>query len=138
MEHFGPFSFHVIMSDAVDVVGRAVLGLDSETIFIGGEVYVVHPPTIRRMVGAARYLRKAGEIETVGGIIETLSDDSMARALSWLVDGSERLADKFLDADANEVAEGLIVCLDLIDPRNFTMLSVLSRNVRKLTARQRS
>ena len=124
--------------DAVQMIGNAVLGIDREKVFVGGRVYVVKPPTIRTMCGAARYLGKVSKLEGVSDLIAALSDDSLPKALSWFIEGSETLAEELSRADVNELADALVRCLDMIDPQNFMRLSVLSRNVRNLIARQKS
>ena len=69
--------------DGVQLVSSAVLGIDQEAVFIGGKVYHIYPPTIRRFVGAARYLK--GEGETLKDIILSMDMDGAAKALSWLI-----------------------------------------------------
>ena len=121
--------------DGVQLVSSAVLGIDQEAVFIGGKVYHIYPPTIRRFVGAARYLK--GEGETLKDIILSMDMDGAAKALSWLIRGDESLYDTFLDCPVNEVQDGLIVGLGMLDPQNFIRLSALQRNVRSLIARPR-
>ena len=123
--------------DAVEMISAALLGIDHEAVFIGGKVYHIHPPTIRRLAGAVRHL-KGGEGETMKDVILSLDLEETAKALSWLVEGNESLYDVFLDAPANEVVEGVVRGLSLIDPTNFTRLSALQRSVRSLIARPRS
>lgn len=124
------------MKDAVELVSSAVLGIEQEAVFIGGKVYHIYPPTIRRLAGAVRYLK--GEGETIKDIILSMDIDGQAHALSWLIEGNDSLYEKFLDARVDEVQAGIIKGLELLDPRNFMMLSALQRNVRSLVARPRS
>ena len=124
--------------DAVKLVSSEILGLSFETVTIGNEVYVMRPPTIRRLCGAAMYLGGISDIKTDADLVKALGADDMAKALSWLLEGDESLYEKFLDCDVNEVAVGVLAGLGMIDPGNFTVLSALARNVRSLIARQRS
>ena len=126
------------MSDAINLVSSAVLGVDIETIPIGSKVYVAHPPTIRKIAGAGRYLGDFVNIDSATKLLSALSNENLAYALSWLLEGNDSLAEEFKDADVNELAAGVIVCLDMISPQNFTKLSVSARSVRKLIARQKS
>lgn len=123
--------------DAVTLVSSAVLGIDIETVFIGGRVYTIPPPTVRRFAGAVRYI-KEGNGNTLKDIILSLDMDGACKALSWLIQGDEGLYDALLDSPVNEVMEGVIKGFGMIDPGNFTRLSALQRNVRSLVARPRS
>ena len=124
--------------DGVELVSSAILGIDAEVVEVGGKIFLAHPPTISRIAGAGMYLKKIAEIDNVGDIVEALSSEDLANALSWLLVGSAEKAKEFLDADVNQVAAGIVTCLQMIDPGNFTKLSALSRNVRRLIAKPRS
>ena len=119
------------------MISSALLGIDQEAVFIGGKVYQIYPPTIRRFVGAVRYL-KGGEGESIKDVVFNTDMDGVAKSLSWLIAGNEGLYEAFLDAPMDEVMEGLVKGLSLIDPGNFTRLSALQRNVRSLIAKPRS
>lgn len=123
--------------DAVEMISSALLGIDQEAVFIGGKVYHIYPPTIRRLVGAVRYL-KGGEGETIKAVVLSMDMEGVVKALSWLIRGDESLYDTFLDAPAGEVMEGLVKGLSLVDPGNFMRLSALQRSVRSLIAKPRS
>lgn len=123
--------------DAVELVSSALLGIDHEAVFIGGKVYHIYPPTIRRFVGAARYL-KGGDGDTIKDVILTIDGEGLAKALSWFITGDESLAETFMDAPVNEVQDGVIKGLSLLDPGNFMRLSALRRSVRSLIAKPRS
>ena len=123
--------------DAIEMVSSAVLGIDQEAVFIGGKVYHIYPPTIRRLVGAVRYL-KGGEGESIREVVLSMDLEGVAKALSWLVEGNESLYEVFLDAPINDVMEGVIKGLSLIDPGNFMRLSALQKSVRSLIAKPRS
>ena len=122
--------------DAFELVSTAALGIDQEAVFINGKVYHIYPPTIRRMIGAVRCLR-GGTGETIKDVILSMEPEGMAQALSWLIAGNDSLSDTFMDAPVNEVAQAIVVGLDMLDPRNFIRLSALQRNVRSLIAKPR-
>ena len=119
------------------MVSSALLGIDTEVIFIGSKVYVVHPPTIRTLVGAAPHLKGVERVQTRGEMLDSLND-SLAKALSWFLFGNGDKYVDFLDANVNDVVLGINTCLGMIDPGNFSRLSALARNVRSLIAKPRS
>lgn len=123
--------------DAVEIVSSAVLGIECEAVFVGGKVYHLRPPTIRRLAGAAMHLR-GGEGDTIKDVVLSMDLEGQAHALSWLVEGNDSLFETFMDCRVDEVQEGIIRGLGMVDPRNFTTLSALQRNVRSLIARPRS
>ena len=122
--------------DGIELVSSAILGLDQEAVFINGKVYHIYPPTIRKFVGAVRYL-KEGKGESIKDILFSMDMEGACKSLSWLINGDESLYETFLDAPVSEIQEGLIKGLSLIDPGNFIRLSALQRNVRGLIARPR-
>ena len=123
--------------DGVELVSSAILGIEIEPVFIGGKVYQLSPPTVRRFVGAARFLKDI-KGDTLKDIVFGMDMEGACKALSWLIQGDEHLYDTFLDSSLDEVQEGLIKGLSLIDPRNFMMLSALQKSVRSLIAKPRS
>ena len=125
-----------IMEDGVKLVSSAILGIDMESIFINGKVYHIHPPTIRRFVGAVSCM-KAADGDSIKDIIFNLDMDGACKSLSWFVAGDESLYEEFLDAGIYEVQNGLIMAFSMIDPKNFIKLSTLLKNVRSLIARPR-
>ena len=120
--------------DGVKLVSSAILGIDQESVFINGKVYHIHPPTIRRFVGAVSSMKES-KGNSIKEIIFGLDMDGACKALSWFIEGNESLYETFLDARIDEVQEGLIKAFSLIDPQNFIRLSALQRNVRSLIAK---
>ena len=117
-------------------MSSAILGIDVETVFVGGKVYVIHPPTVRTMAGVVSCMRECPG-ETIRDIIIGMDYEGCAATLSWLVNGDASLKDVFLDAPLGEVQSAVITGLGMLDPANFIRLSALQRNVRRLTARPR-
>lgn len=122
--------------DAIEIVSSAVLGIDIESVFIKNRVYNIKPPTIRRFVGAARYFREC-KGDTLADIIRSMDMEGATKALSWLIEGNESLAETFMDAPMDEVVNALIKGIGMIDAKNFIRLSALQRNVRSLIAQPR-
>ena len=125
------------MDKGARVVSSAVLGLDMETVIVNGLAYVVFPPTIKKICGAAYWLSKLtpdGK-DSFKDLLEAMKDmDSASKALSWFINGDESLADALSEGTVAEVADGLEKSLSLIGTSNFMRLSALSRSVCRLTA----
>lgn len=123
--------------DGVKLVSSAILGLEQESVFINGKVYILQPPTIRKFVGAVSVMKESTG-ETIKDLIVNLDMEGACKALSWFISGDQSLYDTFLDARVDEIQDALIKAFTLIDPQNFIKLSALQRNVRSLIAKQRS
>lgn len=113
-------------------MSSAVLGMDCETIIVGGEVYSLFPPTIRRIAGAGLHLAAIPENGKVREMIGSMEEAT--KALSWFIRGDESLCDALSDGTAKEIVEGLEVAIKLIGMENFPKLSALSKSVRTLIA----
>ena len=122
--------------DGVQLVSSAILGIDFEPVMIGGKVYQIYPPTIRKFVGAISCMKEV-KGDSFLDIIMGMDLVGSCEALSWFIKGDGSLKEMFLDCPLSEVQDGLIKALGLVDPQNFIRLSALQRNVRRLIARQR-
>lgn len=126
------------MGKASKIVSAAVLGKDFETVFVNGNAYVIHPPTIHRIAGAGYYLSDLKEAVTVMDMLRSLKDvETASHALSWLIAGDESLSEELSKGTFDEVVEALATGLSMVSPENFCKLSVLAKNVALLTAKQR-
>lgn len=124
--------------NASKIINAAVLGKDFETVFVNGNVYVIHPPTIHKIAGAGYYLCDLKEAVTVMDMLRSLKDVEMAsRALSWLIQGDENLCEELSAGTFDEVVEALATGLSMVSAENFYKLSVLAKNVANLTANQK-
>lgn len=124
--------------NASKIINAAVLEKDFETVFVNGNVYVIHPPTIHKIAGAGYYLCDLKEAVTVMDMLRSLKDVEMAsRALSWLIQGDENLSEELSAGTFDEVVEALATGLSMVSAENFYKLSVLAKNVALLTAKQR-
>ena len=105
---------------------------------VGGKVYFVYPPTIKKLALAAYHLSDLGNGETLRDMIQEMSNaEGAAKALSCLIQGDESLAEDFNNSPYSEVVEALEVALSMLSAQSFCKLSALARNVRSLTAKQR-
>lgn len=126
------------MSKASKLVSSAIIGTDYKIVVVDGKSYKIFPPTIKKMAGAGQYLSDLKDGDTIKDILESVNDiGKLAHALSWFVDGSDRLAVAFEKATIGEVVDALAVAYSLISVENFTRLSILTRNVSKLIANPR-
>ena len=119
------------------LVTSAMLGLDGETAVIGGKGYYIHPPTIKKIVGCAHYLGGFGNEDSIGDYIRKLGNlGDICKGLSFLVKGDESLTDELQNGTLDEIIRAVEIGIGLIGTRNFVRLSVLSRNVSGLIAKQ--
>ena len=54
------------MKDAAKIVASAVLGTDAVNVIVNDKVYVVEPPTIRKLAGAVLWLSDLRPGDNVG------------------------------------------------------------------------
>lgn len=126
------------MENAARLVAASIIDKDIETIFVNGRAYTITPPTIHRIAGAGYYLSMLGEAKTIFDMIHSFKNIKEAsKALSWLIQGNEKLTAQLSKGTFDEVVEGLAVAIGMISAENFFRLSVLAKNVANLTARQR-
>lgn len=126
--------------NAAKLVSSAILGLDYETVFIGGKGYIIDPPTIKKIAGASYYLTdlETKGIPSLSDLIRTMQDvDKLARAVSWFINGDEDLTDELKGGTLDELIEALTTAYSLISVENFIKLSTLAKSVGKMIARQR-
>lgn len=96
------------------------------------------PPTIHKIAGAGYYLAEFPECNTLHDIIMSLKDmNNAAHALSWFIQGDDKLFKELSYGTFDEVVQGLETAFSMISAENFCKLSALSKNVRSLTAKQK-
>lgn len=124
--------------NASKIVNAAVLGKDFETVFVNGNAYVIHPPTIHKIAGMGYYLSSLKEGGTVMDMLRSLKDvETASYALSCLIQGDESLHVELSKGTFDEVVEALATGFSMISVENFYKLSVLAKNVAQLTAKER-
>lgn len=124
--------------NAAKIVNSSIIGADFKTIVINNKSYVISPPTIHKIAGAGCYLAEFPECNTFHDVLSSLKDmDNVAHALSWFVKGDDSLFEELRKGTFDEIVQGLEVALSLISAENFYKLSVLAKNVRNLTAKQK-
>lgn len=124
--------------NASKIINAAVLGKDFETVFVNGNAYMIHPPTIHKIAGAGYYLSDLKDAATVTDMLRSLKDvETASRALSWLIQGDENLYEELSSGTFDEVVEALATGLSMISAENFYKLLALAKNVAILTAKQK-
>ena len=119
------------------LVTSAMLGLDGESVIIGGKGYFIKPPTIKKIVGCAHYLGSFGDEKSIGDFIRKLDNlGDICKGLSYLIKGDETLTDDLQNGTVDEIITAVELGIGLIGTRNFLRLSALSRNVNGLIAKR--
>ena len=120
--------------DGVRLISSEVLGIACESVIIGGKVYVIFPPNIKKICGAGLYLSGI-KGNTLAEMLSSLQDiECVCKALSWFIQGDESLTEELMEGTLKEVTEALVKAVSLIGIENFPKLSGLARNVRSLVA----
>lgn len=129
----------IIQSDmennAAKIVSSAIIGADFKTIVLNGKSYVIMPPTIKKIAGAAYWLSDIKSGNTVKELFLSINNaEALAHALAWFINGNDDLFSELSEGTQDEVIEGLEAAYSLISTQNFIKLSILARNVANLTA----
>ena len=126
------------MNKAAKLVSSAVLGIDCRTVIIGGQAYVIMPPTIARIAGAAYYLPSVEDCESLADVVTQMKNiTDVCKALSWFIKGDESIVDALALGTLEECTIALGEAFSLIDIGNFKQLSALAKNVARLAANPR-
>ena len=121
--------------NATRLVADAILGEDYRTVIVAGKSYCILPPTIERIAGMAKHLSVFEDMNNVADIIDAMKNaDSAAKALSWLIDGSEELYKELSKGSIQEVTEAIAIGFSLVSVQGFMKLSALTKNVAMLIA----
>lgn len=120
------------------VVAGALLGYDTRTVIIGGQPYVITPPTLHRLAGAAYWLSGYRKLDTMHDILCSLKDiRNLAHAISWFIRGDDSLYGECLGLTLTEAVAILDTAFTLVSTQDFLRLSVLTRSAGMLTAKQK-
>lgn len=126
------------MDNAAKIVGASIVGKEFETVFVNGNAYVVKPPTINQIAGAGYYLSSLDKLDNIHDMLRSFKDiEDASKALSWLIQGNEKLARSLSKGTLDEIVDAISVSVSMISAENFYKLSVLAKNVANLTAKRR-
>lgn len=124
--------------NAAKIVSSAILGMDFKVVIVNGKSYIVTPPTIKKIAGAAYWLSDVKDGKNIKELLASINNvEPLAHALSWFIQGNDSLFEELSNGTLNEVIDGLESAYSLLSTKNFLMLSVLAKNVASLTANQR-
>ena len=103
-----------------------------------GKSYIVTPPTIKKIAGAAYWLSDVKDGKDMRELLASINNvEPLAHALSWFIQGNDILFEELSNGTLDEVIDGLESAYSLLSTKNFLRLSVLAKNVASLTAKQR-
>ena len=126
------------MSKASKLVADAILGEDSVTIMVNGKTYCISPPTIIKLVKAAKYLNSFEEGKTLAEVLGMLKNlDDACKALSIFIQGDESISDELSKGTFEEVVNGLQTAYSLISIKDFQTLSILAKSAARMIAKPR-
>lgn len=124
--------------NAAKIVSSAILGMDFKVVIVNGKSYIVTPPTIRKIAGAAYWLSDVEDGKNIKELLTSINNvEPLAHALSWFIQGNDCLFEELSNGTLDEVVDGLEAAYSLLSTKNFLRLSVLAKNVASLTAKQR-
>ena len=124
--------------NAAKIVSSAILGMDFRVVIVNGKSYIVTPPTIKKIAGAAYWLSDVKDGKDMRELLASINNvEPLAHALSWFIQGSDSLFEELSNGTLDEVIVGLESAYSLLSTKNFLRLSVLAKNVAGLTAKQR-
>mgnify|MGYP001081483828 FL=1 len=124
--------------NAAKIVSSAILGMDFKVVIVNGKSYIVTPPTIKKIAGAAYWLSDVKDGKNIKELLASINNvEPLAHALSWFIQGNDSLFEELSNGTLDEVIDGLESAYSLLSTKNFLKLSVLAKNVASLTARQR-
>ncbi len=124
--------------NAAKIASSAILGMDFKVVIVNGKSYIVTPPTIRRIAGAAYWLSDVKDGKTIRELLASINNvEPLAHALSWFIQGDDILVEELSQGTLDEVIDGLDAAFSLVSTVSFLKLSGLARNVADLTAKQR-
>lgn len=124
--------------NAAKIVSSAILGMDFKVVIVNGKSYIVTPPTIKKIAGAAYWLSDVKDGKNIKELLVSINNvEPLAHALSWFIQGNDSLFEELSNGTLDEVIDGLESAYSLLSTKNFLRLSVLAKNVASLAAKQR-
>lgn len=124
--------------NAAKIVSSAIIGMDFKVVIVDGKSYMVNPPTIKRIAGAAYWLSDVKDGKTIRELLASINNvEPLAHALSWFIQGNDSLFEDLSNGTLEEIINGLDAAYSLISTNSFLRLSDLVKNVSNLTAKQR-
>lgn len=105
---------------------------------VNGKTYCISPPTIIKLVKAAKYLDSFEEGKTLAEVLGMLKNlDDTCKALSVFIQGDESISDELSKGTFEEVVNGLQTAYSLISIKDFQTLSILAKSAARMIAKPR-
>lgn len=122
--------------DGAKMIASAIIGLDYKMVIVNDKSYIIEPPTIAKIAGASYWLCEYGEGKNLRDLLMSLSKaENLAKALSWLIQGDDKLGEELAQGNLSEVVAGIEAGFSMIEATNFMKLSALQRSARLLVAK---
>lgn len=135
---FGFTLFLLVMNQGAKIISESIIDSDFRTVFVGGRAYTIYPPTIHKLAGAISHLSGVEEADNLKEILLSLGESEVyCKALSWLINGDERLSDELAKGTYEENVNALDEAFSLIDSKVFLKAVSLAKNVSLLAAKPR-
>lgn len=116
------------------MMAELLSGEYGKAVFVGGKVYVMKAPTIRRIMRASVMFSEVGEIENVWdsktrvNVIKGLS-----RMIADRIEDEEEIAEALLEGTDEEIREAMEAALSLIVNKDFFVYAGVAREMTKLS-----
>ena len=106
--------------NAAKIASSAILGMDFKVVIVNGKSYIVTPPTIRRIAGAAYWLSDVKDGKTIRELLASINNvEPLAHALSWFIQGDDILVEELSQGTLDEVIDGLDAAYSLVSTDSF-------------------
>lgn len=120
-----------------DDIKDAILG-NGKKISVNDKEYVLKPPNVKRITGAAKYLSELEGGETFKDAVEQMkSVQSACYALSWFIQGDGELAEELSRGTLTDIVGGLSKAIQMISIRDFATISMLAKSLERMAANPR-
>ena len=106
----------------------------TRAFIIGGHVYEVQSPSIKKISSATEALGEITQNETIEGLLNGKSKETLANVLSMLHKGNNSLSKEFSKADKQELVEALNTMYEDV-LTSFRGLSKISNYLSNLSAK---
>lgn len=90
-------------------------GLNCQTVFIGGEGYIIENPTAKNVQEACRCVSQMHYEGETTGVVQMMGDATLlAEGLSWLIKGDASLKETLSDSPLQELIEAWAIATKLM------------------------
>lgn len=129
------FLVFIMLNEGAKIVTSAILGMDFKSVTVAGKLYMIAPPTMKKIAGAGYWLSGIEGDTIKDAIMSGKNIDAFSHALSWFIQGDDSLFDELSQGDEKEIREALNEAYSLLSVEDFIGLSGLARNVASLIAK---